>query len=337
MRILILGRLDGWMGLHMSHFSDGFRMLGHEVAMIDYHSWDRRLFPLYSNKSKTRQRQKNQTDRLKAYLLQNKPDMVLIVTARLIYDLAELRASYPGIIVFYDLDGPDFEGYREDLQWIKEIDILLTVSKFSLRSLIDKGHSNVHYLCHGVNTDFYAPHFMTAKETEYFRAPVAFLGRPTSRRAEYLEAITSEGLVVWGAQWSKKPYVDNQKIKRCIRSQKNVGGMDVVKLYQSTGVFLNILREPFIGASTIMNLQVFSGTSTGTCLLTEWVEELPEVFEPDNEILTFTSLDDFTEKVKRYSRDLSAAGKIGSAGRKRCIAEHTHTHRASQIMQILKT
>ena len=337
MKILILGRLDGWMGLHISHFSDGFIMLGHEITLIDYHSWDRQVFSLYSNEKKARLRQKGQTDNLKTYLLQNKTDMVIVVTARLIYDFSELRASYPGIIVFYDLDGPDFEGYQKNLQWIKEIDLLLTVSKSSLRSLVNKGHSNVCYLSHGVNTDYYAPHVMTLKETEYFRAPVAFLGRPTPRRAEYLRAITTEGLVVWGAQWSRKPYSDNENIKQCIRSRKNVEGMDVVKLYQSTGMLLNILREPFIGTSTIMNLQVFSGTSTGRCLLTEWVEELPEAFEPDTEILTFKNLDEFVEKVKRYSRDVSAAEKIGSAGRKRCIAEHTHRHRAFRIMQILQT
>ena len=52
MKILILGRLDGWMGLHISHFSDGFIMLGHEITLIDYHSWDRKVFSLYSNEKR---------------------------------------------------------------------------------------------------------------------------------------------------------------------------------------------------------------------------------------------------------------------------------------------
>ncbi len=68
-------------------------------------------------------------------------------------------------------------------------------------------------------------------------------------------------------------------------------------------------------------------------MLTEWVEELEEMFEPGKELLTFRNEDEFKELAKKYSKDIAAARQIGMAGRKRCAADHTHEKRAEYIIK----
>jgi spore maturation protein CgeB len=95
----------------------------------------------------------------------------------------------------------------------------------------------------------------------------------------------------------------------------------------------NILREPFVESQTVMSLQVFAVLASSVCLLTEWVQEIEDAFEPDSEILTFRDPHEFREKAIRYSREPAAARRIGEAGRKRCLSEHTHTHRAQNLLR----
>lgn len=48
-----------------------------------------------------------------------------------------------------------------------------------------------------------------------------------------------------------------------------------------------------------MRLQAFYVPSTGTCLLTEWVEELEEAFEPGKELLSFRTEQEFHELASK--------------------------------------
>ncbi len=98
---------------------------------------------------------------------------------------------------------------------------------------------------------------------------------------------------------------------------------------------VNMLREPLDKPPTIMSLQVFAVPSCGTCLLTEWVEELEDAFEPGKELLAFKSPDEFAELAARYSKEPDLFKEIGENGRKRCLAEHSHQMRAIELVKLL--
>ena len=66
------------------------------------------------------------------------------------------------------------------------------------------------------------------------------------------------------------------------------------------------------------------------------VEEFPEAFEEGKEVFTFKTKEELSELVPRILKDTELAKKVGKAGRKRCLAEHTHFHRAKQILKILE-
>ena len=54
------------------------------------------------------------------------------------------------------------------------------------------------------------------------------------------------------------------------------------------------------------------------------------------EVFTFKTKEELSELVPRILKDTELAKKVGEAGRKRCLAEHTHFHRVKQILEILE-
>ena len=335
MRILIVGRCDGWMGVHLSQFSNGFRILGHEVRLVDYHIWDKKKFPWLGFEDPDTARMHRQTTGLKQTLLEYKPHMTLLIPAHQMFNLDIVREIYSGLIIFYDMDGQQSDIYSSGLAWIDQIDLLLTVSKVTADRIFPAKQNKIYYLPHGVDTDYYRPIPLTNEEKARYYSPVAFVGRPSERRVRYLETIAGQGLVVWGKRWAKRPFSDNPLLRPCIREKTNIIGDNLVRLYRSTTVMVNILRETPIESPSIMSIQVFSIPSTGTCFLTEWVEELEDSFDPGCEILAFKSIEDFKETASRLIGEPSVAAKIGEAGRRRCLAHHTHKQRAEEILGIV--
>jgi hypothetical protein len=336
MTILIVGRGDGWMGVHMGQVAEGFRRLGHTVHFTHYPDFYRRPFPAWPRRKSSPAFRRACTRRLLDVIRTHRPQVVILALAHLIFDMPPLRQAFPGRLIFWDLDGPALPCYREGVAWTAHLDLLATVSQVTRRRLEAAGCANVAYLPHGVDTAYYAPRELSAAERRRLGAPVAFVGRPTARRAAYLESIVDAQPGIWGARWSTEaPYRGNALLRPLVRGEADIVGEDLVKAYCASGVVVNILREPFRDASTIMNLQVFSVPAAEGCLVTEWVEEIEAAFEPGAELLTYRTLEEFGELVRRYTREREAARRIAAAGRRRCLAEHDHRHRAQALLALV--
>ncbi|MDD5727629.1 MAG: glycosyltransferase [Victivallales bacterium] len=330
MKIMFIAGLDGWMGIHMRHFAAGFINLGYEVRLLDYRRMGRNRNPFArSAEARDALRRRSLEKAVKAF----QPDLVIFVIAHLKFDFAWLKSFFRGAVLVYDMDGPGWKCY-EQLDWIRNIDLLLTVSRVSQRMLRAEGVA-AEYLAHGVDCNYYCPLELGRRDEEFFGAPLAFVGRPTARRVRMFSGIADRGLVLWGRRWSRAAECPSGILRKSQRSGKDIIGADVVKIYSGSDMMLNVLREPLDDPPTIMSLQVFLVPAAGTCLLTEWVEELEEAFEPGRELLTFTSEAEFREQVMKYSRDREALNKIGDNGRKRCLADHTHEKRAAKIIELI--
>jgi spore maturation protein CgeB len=235
------------------------------------------------------------------------------------------------------MDGPAASYFQDDLSWIDSLDLLVTVSRVTHDDLQKKNYAQSIYLAHGVDADYYQPVSLSESELNRFNAPMSFVGRSSSRRVELLRPLTKHGLVVWGNRWSKKPVVDDVDYQPSVREKDNVIGEQLNTLYNGADVVLNVLqREAFSQQNTMLSLQVFAVPAAGVCLLTEWVDELEEAFDIGSEILAFKTADELVELALKYSTDTQLAKNIGMAGRKRCLADHTHQQRAKTILEQIR-
>lgn len=331
MKIMFVAGLEGWMGIHIRHFAAGFTAAGHGIKLLDYKRLERGLnFFARSPEAKHECRHRA----LEKAINNFRPDMIIFVIAHLKFDFARIKSLFKGRIAVYDMDGPGWQCYAA-LTWTENVDLLLTVSRVSQRFLKEKG-IRAEYLAHGVDTAYYRPLELSRREAALYSSPLSFVGRPTARRVRMFSGIADRGLVLWGRRWSRPEECPVGALRKATRSKKDIIGDNVVKIYSGSDMMLNVLREPLDDPPTIMSLQVFLVPAAGTCLLTEWMEELEEAFEPGKELLTFKTEDEFKEQVLKYSGDKRRLAEIGENGRNRCAADHTHKKRAEQFLEAIQ-
>lgn len=318
MKLLLIGNFDSWMKLHLQHVISGYERAGCQVLTADYHGmakWHGLSLP---EKLAHEQQQRS----LERIIKRTRPD-VCFFAGSIHFDLPRLKSYWNGTAVFHDYDGPR----RSDLQRFCELSkhcLFLTVSRYTEREMKQK-NCQAFYFPHGVDTDYYSPEGGTP---ESYAAEAAFIGRATGRRVEICTALGRE-IALYGDRWKKT------SLAGMCRFQRNVYEKEVVSIYRDSNAMINILQEPLNEYRTILSLQCFAIPSTASCLCAEYVEEFPEAFEEGKEVLLFRSPEELKTLLEKVSQEKSWAKQIGEAGRKRCLAEHTHLHRAQQFMKFI--
>ena len=75
---------------------------------------------------------------------------------------------------------------------------------------------------------------------------------------------------------------------------------------------------------------------TGTAYLTTYHEELARSFLPDKEMIFYVNEEDLLRKVRYYLENPEKAKKIGLAGRRKALAEHTWEKRWQEILEVCR-
>ncbi len=84
------------------------------------------------------------------------------------------------------------------------------------------------------------------------------------------------------------------------------------------------------------NMRLFEATGVGTCLLTDNKQNISELFEPENEIVTYNNGEELTEKLRWLSDNPQKLEQIAKNGQKRTLRQHTYKHRAEQLDEFLR-
>jgi spore maturation protein CgeB len=76
---------------------------------------------------------------------------------------------------------------------------------------------------------------------------------------------------------------------------------------------------------------MFEATGMGACLLNDNGNNLNDIFEVDREIVTYKSEEECMEKLDYLIQNPKEAEKIGEAGKKRTLKDHTLQKRCSEL------
>ena len=85
------------------------------------------------------------------------------------------------------------------------------------------------------------------------------------------------------------------------------------------------------------NMRLFEATGVGTCLVTDWKENMAALFEPDREVVLYRSAEECAEKLAWLAGHPAEAAAIGAAGRRRTLAGHTFAHRAPTLDRYVRS
>ena len=84
------------------------------------------------------------------------------------------------------------------------------------------------------------------------------------------------------------------------------------------------------------NIRLFEATGMGTCLVTDWKINLPQIFVPDVEVIAYRSAEECAEKVRYLLDHEDQLQSIAAAGQRRTLAGHTYQKRAEQLDEIIR-
>ncbi len=105
------------------------------------------------------------------------------------------------------------------------------------------------------------------------------------------------------------------------------------KILAQSRITLN--RHIGVAENYANNMRLFEATGMGACLVTDWKENLHTLFEPEKEVVTYRSADEFVEKVIYLLDNDKKCQKIASAGQKRTLKEHNYPNRMKELLEIL--
>jgi spore maturation protein CgeB len=165
--------------------------------------------------------------------------------------------------------------------------------------------------------------------------PVSFVGSflPIHRsRLDLVEAVASRvaGLAVRGAV-SIEPPPTSPLLGRIGAA---LWGRDMYGFLRRSQLTLNHHGDVPAFAN---NMRLYEATGMGCLLVTDYKDNLHEMFEPGQEVVTYRDADECVDKVLFYidDRNRSARDRIAAAGRKRTLNEHTYHARMKHLITLI--
>ena len=135
------------------------------------------------------------------------------------------------------------------------------------------------------------------------------------------------------ARWNYRPMFSVHPRLRG-RARPGVFGLEMYHTLQRSKLTFNSHID--ISLNSASNIRLFEATGIGTCLVTDWKENLLKLFEPEKEVVTYQSAAECVEKVKWLLDHLQERQAIGRAGQARTLRDHTFPLRALQLDDIIQ-
>ena len=150
-------------------------------------------------------------------------------------------------------------------------------------------------------------------------------------RRELLEKLCSimgDEMFIWAS------VVDGLSPQSSIRTrhQGHAWGLDLYRITANSKIALNCHSEQegqFSG-----NKRLFDATGLKTLLITDFTNDLNQLFDLDKEVLAYRNANECVEILKYYLEHDDKREAIARAGQQRTLREHTYYHRMQELVDI---
>lgn len=243
--------------------------------------------------------------------------------------LKELQSKYHFKIYLYDTDSCNlYPKRREFLFFIDNelpiYDEIFSFSKVTTQFFAETKKLKASFLPFG------AKPIKTQSATKA-EINVLFVGSADLRRVFLLENI-KDVVTIYGGRWRRNYPLMSDGLKKVVKDE-TVWGERLQTLLASTKIVININRTHFYGAGTGVNLRVFEALAAGAFLLTDYCDELDELFDIGSEIEVFRSNQELVSKVMYYLAHPDKRQEIAKRGHERFLKHHTWQVRVAEVKE----
>lgn len=161
---------------------------------------------------------------------------------------------------------------------------------------------------------------------------VGSLNRTQHRRSNTLLARAARRAPIdfWG--YGARGWAPWSPIRR--RYHGEAWGIEMFRVLRGSRIALN--RHIGVAGPYANNMRLYEATGVGSLLLTDAKENLPELFEPGREIVTYTDAADLAERVHHYLAHEEERQAIARAGQERTLRDHGYDTRMRELASMLE-
>jgi spore maturation protein CgeB len=159
----------------------------------------------------------------------------------------------------------------------------------------------------------------------------SFFAGVHSSRATFLESLCDriEEMRIWGTGIDQLSLTS--PIRRCYMGQ--AWGCEMYQILRKSKITLNHHGDI---APYANNMRLYEATGVGTLLITDWKENLHEMFEPGKEVVCYKSPEECLELIQYYLGHNEEREIIAHAGQERTLKEHTYYQRMQELVAIVR-
>lgn len=111
-------------------------------------------------------------------------------------------------------------------------------------------------------------------------------------------------------------------------------GIDMYEILHNSKITLN--RHSEVSKNYANNMRLYEATGVGSFLITDYKDNLKDLFILGKEIETYKTKEELLEKIKYYSTHEKERAAIAKAGQRRTLKEHTYEERMKELNVLLK-
>jgi spore maturation protein CgeB len=252
-----------------------------------------------------------------------------------------IRDEFGIPVIFYDGDTPTSLPSHGGLSFSfyhgadpSEYDAFIINSKGAADEVRELGARKVFTLYWGADPSVFCP-INGIEQT----IDVGFYGIGSKLREEWISRLLVDPAARWWARATEA------KFAICGRAfDMDLGSVQSLdpdnysyrRFSCQTKINLSIARRPHatIYASSIS--RIFELASMGCCIVSNPCNGMEEWFNVGKEVLVAKGNEEASELYSWLLSDEEIRSRLGTAARQRVLAEHTHKHRAQQLLSILK-
>lgn len=111
-------------------------------------------------------------------------------------------------------------------------------------------------------------------------------------------------------------------------------GMEMYETMRESRIVFN--RHIDAAGPYANNLRLYEAVGSGSLLLTDWKQNMDEIFTPGRECATYRDTAECVAQAKYYLRNDAEREAIAQAGKRRLVQEHTYEHRVDELLRIIE-
>jgi spore maturation protein CgeB len=163
---------------------------------------------------------------------------------------------------------------------------------------------------------------------------VTFIGSLSSvhsSRVELLETLCKRfhQLKIWA------PGIEHLPSTYLIRNHyvEQVWGLQMYQILRCSKITLNHHGDV---APYANNMRLYEATGVGSLLITDWKENLHEMFEVEKEVVAYRTPEECAELIQYYLEHDEERRAIARAGQERTLREHSYQQRMQELVDIVR-